>query len=135
MSNDYRRSRYIPGFIRIWRGKAREERFIEAWTNPPNPPDWFADVRKASKEEDFSGVDAFFICKDQTEIPVQIKGTYAGIEDYLRAHPISEKNVVLLQIQAIMSLEEIRLLSLFALRAYFSREPQKTALPETSKTA
>lgn len=111
----YRRT--VPDFIATWRGKRRESLFIESWTNPPNPPSWFKSVRRATEDEDKRGYDSYLVRTDDSEIPVQIKGTYEGALRYYCSRRPNDPDAAIVIIRALYSEDEVRQITLNAVEA------------------
>ncbi len=73
-------------------GAATEERFLTIAQRQPNDPDWFITVTAASPELDARGVDMIahiYMADDvgPTQVPIQVKSSYAGRALYKAIHP------------------------------------------------
>lgn len=87
------------------KGGSNELRFFSAFQAPVwRPPFWYIDCRRATRDEDRAGVDAF-VSIDAGVIPVQIKSSFEGLRrDAL--HYGHEHCIIV--VSSRMSPEEIR---------------------------
>lgn len=76
------------------RGANTEYRFFQA-LQTPNLPSWFLKVRRATKDEDQNGVDAF-VELDIGEVEVQIKSSIEGMRKHHNHYPKSSVLVIVL---------------------------------------
>lgn len=75
--DEIRQIHRLLGQISNKRGVTNENRFFDAFAENFKMPKWFLGVRRATPEEDRSGVDAI-IFTDVGEIPLQIKSTWTS---------------------------------------------------------
>lgn len=61
----------------------------------PSDPPWFLGVRRADRQEDHAGIDAF-VTLDVGEVPVQIKSSLAGFDKFLTTHPGTEILIIVI---------------------------------------
>ena len=88
-------------------GFAIEERFMEAWSNPVDYPDWIVAVRKGTKQEDLcEKTDAVITTQDHIEIRIQIKRKKHIQPELIVKH--HKKGIAMVSIQLADRLRAIR---------------------------
>ena len=107
----------MHGWAARHRGLATENSFTFAMRSlrRSKMPKWFREIREATPLEDMKGFDAFATL-DVGEVPIQIKSSTEGADDYLRRYP--NQDVVIVIIHEGAHEQDIRKYVLLGLRQW-----------------